>query len=471
MMKISNSGSMPSSNLITILVRYWSPVIFLAALLLHWTAVNDLEALTAVLIALALSMLPCMFFAHILIRGQAKAALPLFLFFTAIYFLIAGFSRAAATYFNEANEIYQNASDAWTIYLLSSQKFVFDAETLSRLTDTGTSITIFSQFYRVADYLGLPLSPGIGLSVNVALVALGATIGVAGAMRAFPSDPSIWRVALFLFASSGIAFLFAGHHLRDSYVFLLSSIIFYLLLCTDDSKLFTNFIPISIFSIIIVYIMTYFRAESVFVLFGFAAALIIDYILQRQLLAKVIFFSIFSAFGLYMIFVLREVFADQIEATSIVYNTEIGQSGGLAAELIFNQNVFLRLILGSLYLILINIPFYIGFTYNESFYWLVALQAFQAIFVLPAFIFTFYKILTSNEEKNIRGLRKIAVFYVGMLAVVSLTTLGYRHIGQFLPCLYFLASYGYVRSNKFFKMAGFLVIAMALPAAWLAIRI
>lgn len=394
-----------------------------------------------------------------------------FVLFFSVYYLAGALARLRAEVTNPEAEIYQNESDAQTLFELASMPTLMDSEELLLVTDTGGAIKTFWLLYKLIHLLSLPTPAGIGVTLNAVLVGGGSALAMVGASRVFGSHAPAHVVARWMFATSGVAFLFAGLHLRDSFLYLLNSALLLVLLRADPRRFVTSVIPAGLLGAALVFAMTWYRAESSFIWVGFCAALLIEVAFASGRGVRILMLTVVGVAGGASVAFLLGSGAELIALTRSSYREAQSETGGLAAHLIVNVPAVVRVVVGPVYMILGHIPFFVSVLMDEWYHWFVGIQAAQALVVLPAFCWTVAGFMGLVDPTPPEILRRVLVFYLFMALVVSLSTVSVRHLGQFLPCLYLLAAFGVVVSSSMYRLATGLAIAVFLPVVWLQLKV
>lgn len=400
-------------------------------------------------------------------REHLRLASRCFLLFFAIYLVFGGMARMNAEIFNPSLEVYQNFSDASTIYKLSIENWI-GGEDLKRVTDVGGAIYVYSIVYDFFLALGLPLLPSIGIIFNTFLVATGSVLGVLAMARTFPGNATIVRVIIVMFATSGLAYMFAGMHLRDSFLYFFNAVLLVLIVRLGSNPSFASFIKTIMMSLVVVWLMTFFRGESGFVMIAVLAALVINPLMTQRNKMRIFLLVTYAGIFTVIAIVVASYFSDPLDNVRLKYILDQQESGGLAYEYVLQASIPVRIVFGTLYTIAGNIPFMIGFFLEEWYYWFAAIQSTQMLIVLPCFLFGCYTIIRDIVTRNhiVVPLVRVLVFYFVVATVVSLTTLGFRHFGQFLPFLYYIAAKGFLDAPREYKVFSLVFLGAIVPLAW-----
>jgi hypothetical protein len=365
-------------------------------------------------------------------------------FFFSLTVFVGGLARLNAEIFNPDLEIYQNYSDATTLFELSAFHSYLDFDELSLLTDTGGAIFLWSALYALIEGLGFEATPSVGVLMNASIVALTCVVTVTGAEKLFGGIDRRVDVVRYLLATSGIVLMFGGMHLRDGFLMLFNSLILLLLTSWRTGMSVTAMLRIIGSGAILVGIMTLFRHESMFIFYGLFGAILAERFLASTSKLKIIGLIILVAISLLATALLFDHYSGLMDHTKGLYGDELNIEGSLGYKLIYDAPIPIRIGVGISYMIAASVPVWGGFLYQEWYYWFVGIQAVQALIVLPLFLISLQMIVfgTFGIDPLSSRLRIIAMLYLTMGVVVSMSTLGLRHLGQFVPLLYVLAAHG-----------------------------
>lgn len=442
----------------------------LIGLALHCAAAKSVDGAVGVVISFSMLILSALLLLRFAFPSHGRFLLSYFCIFLSIYYFFSGFARINAAIFNPDLEIYQNDSDAATLFELSTDGTDLDSEELSLITDTRGALKVFGFFYQLIHFLDLPMTPSIGITLNVVVVAAGSAISMIGAKYIFPKSPKTIQVVAAFFATSGLAYMFASLHLRDSFLYLLNALLFIVLIRINLEELIKSVLPNIAAAVGLVSLMMLFRAESLFIFFGFIATIAFEIIMRFGKTNRIL---IFGVLGILIVVVLQyflAIYADLIELTTATYRAIQGGTDGLAATLIINVPNWVRPIVGLPYMILGHIPFFAGFLFQEWYYWFVSIQAVQSLVVLPAFLFFITTYFNSNLPPPPNLLRRLLVFYLIVATIISISTVSYRHMGQFLPYLYVVAAFGYLNCSRTYRWFSAFILTVPISLIWIIIK-
>jgi hypothetical protein len=452
------------------IVLYIVLALTLIGLVLHCVAANSVEGAMAVVLNFILLILTALLLLSLTFHSHRRLVLSSFCFFFAIYYIFSGFARINAAIFNPDLEIYQNSSDAATLFELSTDGTDLDSEVLSLTTDTRGALKVYAFIYHLTQLLGLPVTPSIGIMLNSILVAAGSAISMIGAKYVFPNSPKAIRLVAAFFATSGLAYMYSGLHLRDAFLYLLNALLFIVMLRINLNDSTKSVLLKFSSAFVLVLFMMMFREESFFIFFGFIATFAFEMIMKFKWKQRILLFGILGIPAVVMLQYILVYYADLIERTMETYHAIQGSTDGLASTLIINVPIWVRPIVGTLYMILGHVPFFAGFLFREWYYWFVSIQATQSLIVLPAFLFFVATYFNSKLSQPPNLFRRLFVFYLIMATVISLTTVSYRHMGQFLPYLYILAAFGYLNCSRTYRWFSVFILTVPVSLIWMAIK-
>lgn len=402
----------------------------------HSLAANSLGPLLASLICLSIGA----FVARATSRPKASNLARFYLICFSIFILVSGVVRLFATVFNPEGEIYQNYSDASTLFELSSGSSLPTMEEVALQSDTFGAIFIWHYWYRLLSWSGVHPDASLGVILNSAITAMASVLTFAAAQDLFgENDGRARRVQLFL-ATSGLMWLFAAFHLRDSFLLLGNAAILWLICGRSRRPKGATAIAL----IAVIALMTTVRHESVIVGIGIVAAFLVARIIDRPYSQRWLLGAMAALFGLAFLFAAAEYYRDLIDYTLELYKEQQAIKGSLAYAYIVDASPPIRAILGFFYLGYIAVPPWAGFLLGESYHWLISVQALQSVIVLPLMISGYLVVATKwrLSDDQARKLMFIGVFYLLMSLTVAMSTLVVRHIAQFFPFVFVLSAAG-----------------------------
>ena len=130
-------------------------------------------------------------------------------------------SGVAAIYGNQLQDEYQLYGDAGAFYDLATSSSSITLQQLQVQSEGSLAIYLWRSVYDFFSLLGFEKARYIGILMNVTMVSLTGVVGVKIIHSIFGRDDVRIRRFALLISCSGIFWLFAGIHLRDSVVCLL----------------------------------------------------------------------------------------------------------------------------------------------------------------------------------------------------------------------------------------------------------
>ncbi len=357
--------------------------------------------------------------------------------FISVYSACWFWAGIAAVYANQFNDASQNLDAAYFYEMVSGQRLT-GIKTLL-LEENAGALAIWQITYDLFYVLGLKIAPYIGICLNILLVGLSAAIGVSIVKLTFGDDRM--RIGRFtrLFSSCGIFWLFASLHLRDAAILFLTTglLLTWVWYLRNASMLRTAILVALNFPA--GYFLGMLRTEYVLLPFAFAFAGFIALLSVKGTPIQ----RIIALCAVSIVTTLISIeFSTDIEA-GILENLERnkgtyenisyteGTSTSLGNALIVNQNALLRVILGSLYLLIFPIPVWTGFQLETAYH---VFKSFHAIFmylVTPLFLLGTYQIAKNGRWQQPLLLFPLFVFS-GLLLATAYTSLETRHVGSFM---------------------------------------
>ncbi len=359
--------------------------------------------------------------------------------------LITGLAQTyAMVFFGEV----QNTTDAIKFYDvvhlgLGSMKM----EEYWRGIGSPLPIVTCQAMYTLSSKIGLGDGPWIAVLLNSFLVAIAGSITIKiGRYFMGDDDRGLYRLGT-LFAFCGLMWLFAAILIRDSFALIINVIVMWACvrgLCKPGLK---NFMITAIVILLAIATMRYVRLglEPIFLLFGVLAFLS----WTRRTRSSVITLML-PLVGLLVGLMLMPLIAkliggvtESVMEAALGYGYGITVEGSLGARLIVQQPMPIRLVVGSLHLLVQPIPLWVGFrTFMGEYHWIKGWEGFFLVWVTPTAIVAFLAAI----KRAFRGGPEappfcfIALYAMVTLTAVAVTSLETRHHGQFLPAILILAA-------------------------------
>lgn len=351
----------------------------------------------------------------------------------------------AALYANFLNDSFQNTSDPAWFYEFVSGDNIIGLSGLSSSVENGGSILTWKIFYIIFDFFGFTNGRYIGIAVNSSFIAYTAVVGVEVVKRIFGDDNHrIRRLSIFFFICP-IFWLFGAIHLRDASILLAVSLLVLIWIIYFKRPTSSNFIKLTLSTIIAFLVFGLLRTEFVFVplamIFAGVFAIIIDSSASR---IKIIIVALLVALpvAIYLFVSMQsEIFQIVISGNESYNNLGSQESGdtSLGSRLITSASIPTRLILGSAYLFIFPIPFWSGFQFESVYHLFKSLQALYMYGITPLFILAVWKVI---RYKNFRTIPHLFLLFlsIGFTLAIAFTSLETRHFATFLVPILILSS-------------------------------
>jgi len=317
-------------------------------------------------------------------------------------------------------------------------------------------------FYDFYNFFGVERKPWIGIQLNIYLVTAAAYLTYKSARIIFSNNSYYISLVVFLFANCGMVWLFGALHVRDGFILLLTTCIFYSILQALEKKSFGGYALLVVGVVVYIMLIPLLRAKLLImpVLFGllipFARIHTFKYyhgILLIVLLGVGVFINLKLS---YLSAILETVEASQGAYKKLASSED---NSGLAYNIIINQPAPIRLLLGFVYQHLMPIPLWAGLAGGLPYHWFKSAFALLMLIATPyawVGLFMYFKSLAKKAKKAKKAKNEFSnverytfLFYLFCFLSVSMTSLESRHVGQFLPAFLISAVIGYSRRALF----------------------
>jgi len=372
-------------------------------------------------------------------------------------FLMAG---VAAVYANQLNDAGQLFSDAGGFFNMAAH----DAADLTLLEiqiihEGALGIVLWRAIYDFFDALGFEKIRYIGIATNTTMVALSGVIGIKIIRIIFGNDEYRFRRLTLLVSSCGLFWLFASIHIRDSIIlFFITALAYTWLHFLARPDLGYRLLQIILWSLLTSAFFGFLRGEFIFVPAAMAMAAIASMFFgqverQRRRIAFILIII-----GCFVAVVLAFNFFTEI--MSIMYRGKTGYSEianeqygteSLGLSLIVNQPTRVRLILGSIYLFVYPIPFWIGFQFESAYSFFKSTNVIFFYFFLPLIFITLSQ-LKCQKWMRTPGIMFMFFLALGFILAIAATSLETRHFGTFLLPIFVLAIVPDLRVKKYWSI-------------------
>lgn len=385
-----------------------------------------------------------------------------------ITFAIGAFwSGIAAIYANQFGDFFQRESDPAFYYELASTwatgNHVF-AQT--GIVDSTGPILVWHYIYEFCRAVGLADARYIGIAVNTFFVAATAVVGIKCARLIDDGEGRRSRLYGLMFACTPIFWMYAALFMREAMIFfcLTLLLLFWIILLARPSHLRLALLfgasTVAYFSF--VYLRGEFVLLPIAMLMAGGLALLLAtphsgtgtshraYGISILVFTAVLYWHPFLLerggewFGfLWQLSEAQDKYAElarpKIDGPRPGPDFLGGGEGSLGYDLIINQPDYIRILLGSVYVWVFPIPFWVGFQL-ESFYHLV--KSFHVLYnylFIPAVAVAIW-----NAARTFFHQRSALVLFLifclaGFTASIAVTSIETRHLGTFMPMFLLLA--------------------------------
>jgi hypothetical protein len=389
----------------------------------------------------------------------------------------------AAVYANCLGDPHQNFSDAASFFELSrGDSQGLGLEEIKVFTEGAGAVVLWRAIYDFFAAMGFEKGRYIGVLFNVFTVATAGVVAVKMARHLYGNDAVRLNRLILLFTFCGMFWLFAAIHLRDAVVMLSVTVIAFLWTRYLAKPEIRNLIFLGIGTGIAFAFFGFLRTEFLFVPFAMLiAGLTAISMFQkaygiRKIIVPVVWIFVFLISGvLYMnfqeeltLFIMRgqEGYLELSEASA--------STDSLGMALIVKQGIPIRIALGSVYLFVFPIPFWIGFQFESAYN---LFKSFNVLFLYLLIPLVALSIIRLFRFKTMRtpALMFNMFLILGFTMAIAGTSLETRHLGAFMVPIFLvvlLPDLG-IRSERIaYKQVSlvFLSIVAAIHIAWVALK-
>jgi hypothetical protein len=394
----------------------------------------------------------------------------------AVGFFMAGVAAIYTIYFHET-------SDATYFFLdASAQGRNLFLKTLVSIREGALAVIVWNKFYDIFTFLGFSRSQFIGVTFNVTIVALTGVIAVKIARHVYGNDPYRFKRLTLLMSASGLLWLFAATHLRDSLILFVVTVLVYswvLFLKKHDSGM--RLFQVIAFSMLICLFIGFLRREFVFVPVAMAMAGLGSLLIGKKLGRNQISFYFLVIIGLVGLIIWASFFGDSIQYAFIRGNEGYAEAlalkhsgDSLGMALIVNQPLPIRLVIGSIYLFVYPIPFWSGFQIESAYHLFKSFNVIFFYFVIPLLVMTLWQ-LWGQKEKPTSEILFCLFTTLGFTVAIAGTSLETRHLGVFLVPIFITALLPDLRVdsvwNKYKQLLTIFILSVVLVhIIWLVLK-
>ena len=421
--------------------------IFFVVLCLGAAFLSTANATVDVLTVISLIFSVGLALVFVLFRGKKTEISAFFYTFSVCVF----FGGLAQTYSLLFFDNLQSTTDAAT-YFYPEIKLIppFEAPSFADLLIAyQLAIFIWQQVYILFWHLGIDGAPYIGVLFNTLIMAITASMTVNIARILYGNDRVRLQKVAILFSLCGIFILFGAVLLRGCFTtFVNTAVLWAIIKCLCYPKV-KNLIIALVIIVSASVCMISLRFDSLLLFGAFIGLAFIAWLFQgsfdrkRIIASVVILVGIASTIGIFseyfnQIFhvtdLRQEVYADMSRSESA--------EGSLGMTFVINQAWPIRLLTGTLTLIVNPIPFWASFNMASfDYHWIMGLFGIYKIALMPSVISSSYFIVKgflNKQAHSAASLFLVAYLLLNIFAVV-LTSLEQRHIGQFMAAFILIA--------------------------------
>ena len=343
----------------------------------------------------------------------------------------------------------QSTPDANTFFQLIKPNPPF--MTMERMPHINAPLAVLAwqYVYQVAWWLGFDFGLYTGVMLNAFVIGLTASITVRTARELFGDNSVRLRRVGTLFAFCGLFILFGSVLIRDCFTTFFNMLALWGMIRWLCSPTLLNSFKAIIVTGVAVYAVAFLRYDSI-VLFGFFWLLaVLFWLMKKQFNIARIFAVYFVSISLligspYVInYVQRSKKSQEHIQKAYAGQPSISYGKSLGMQLVIRQPMPIRLVMGSGFLMISQIPIWGYFRPGLGEYHLI--KAYHGVFqviVMPLFLAGFLlviKLFFKDREQAI-PLAFLAAYTLMALFAVVATSLEQRHLAQFIPAVLILAS-------------------------------
>jgi len=380
----------------------------------------------------------------------------------------------------------QSTVDSFTFFSQISAEPPFT--TLANLPNFNSplAVLIWQQIYKFAWWLKLDFGVYIAVMFNALIVGISGSITINTAREIYGND--IWRLkrVSLLFSSCGLFILFGSVLIRDCFTTFFNILVLWSIVNWIIHKTFRKLIFSISITAISSYAMAYLRVEAV-LLFGlyWVLALFVWLTSYRLNFSRLIILAIsFCVVLLYTPYIINFInLAQEIQSSGIEsyskFSVNASSEGSLGLKLIVNQPLPIRLLLGSVMLLLFPIPLWAYFNINlQEIYWFCGYNGIYQIFVMPLVLSAILFSIKAFRKSKINNapLIYLTVYFIINLLAITATSLEQRHFYQFMPSVIILSALPDTRDamqNKIVRQFTkfWVLLVLLIHLLWVSIKV
>lgn len=351
--------------------------------------------------------------------------------------LAAGVASVYAEYFADPDQLQKDAARFFE--MATGQAGAITLEDLRLVHEGSLSIALWRAVYDALESLGFEKGRYIGVTVNVALVAISGVIGVRITRSVYGDDQHRLKRFTVLASTCGLFWLFGALHLRDALVLLVVTALAYSwIFFLAKPNLGLRLALVAAWNATATIPLGYLRAEYAFVPIAMAAAAFMALVLGRSHQGRRHRRLAMLAIGLIVITPLVGIYYEPIvsalEAGQSDYLGQLSEehsASSLGMSLIINQPQPIRIIFGSAYLLAFPIPVWSGFQLTSAYALFKSLNALFFYFLIPMLALAVRQLAIQRASRT-PSLLFLVITSLGFTAAIADTSLESRHLGAFL---------------------------------------
>jgi len=380
---------------------------------------------------------------------------------------------------NDSSQIVATDADHFFSLATDVELSGIDLKGIVNISEGAGAILVWRYLYDFLSSIGFDKGRYIGVNLNVALVALSAVIGVKIVKNVFGQDGVRIRRFTIVFALCGIFWLFAALHVRDAAVLFAVSLLIYFWVRYLVSSSVVNLLQLSAASLTAFLLFGLLRAEFSFVPFAMLVAGLAAAIFESKVSSKRVILIVVLALPVtsYLLISTTPELLEHLISNKEQYADfalQESNRGSLAYNLILNQPIPIRLVIGFVYMLIFPIPFWVGFQLESPYHLLKSFHALFMYAITPLFILAVWRIIASKTH---RTLPILFLFFitVGFTLSIAFTSIETRHLGVFLPALLVITMLPDLTATRDLLayrniLALFLSFMFLLHLAWIALK-
>ncbi len=315
----------------------------------------------------------------------------------------------AQCYSDAAFGITQSTTDANTfIGMISPQPPWTSMADAYMLNESTLPVVIWQQIYKVAYWLGLDFGPYTGVIFNAFVMGLSASLTVRLAREIYGEDR--WRLQRVgsLFACCGIFVLFGSVLLRDCFTTFVNILMISALARFIFRQTIMDFVLAAAMTCASAFILAYLRPEAVVIIGLYFFMAMLFWIFTNKLTMSRIFMMFLFLGGLLLFIPYIQNYTDtslNAQSTALVeYNNlseDTSSYDSLGMRLVVNQPLPIRLIAGSVMMLISPMPVWANFTTRSAdYHWFMGFYGIYKILVLPLFIMGVFIVIAQFKENS-----------------------------------------------------------------------